>query len=103
MAEKIFDRETILDLTVNIIPLGILLFFLVAFTVYAPFGFDSVISTIQFAIVGVSAFGLAVLTYYSGKAISKAENEEEEAAAEEMAVADDGEETPAAEDTDHVA
>lgn len=77
MAERVFDRDTILDLTVNFIPLGILLFFLIAFVVFTPFGFDSVISTIQLAIIGVSALGLLALTYYSGKAVSKAEKAEE--------------------------
>lgn len=83
MAEKVFDRETLLDLTVNIIPFAILAFFFVAYIVFTPFGFDSVISSIQLGIIGVSAFGLLVLTYYSGLAVSKAENEME--AAEEAA------------------
>jgi len=84
MAEKVFDRETLLDLTVNIIPLGILLFFIVAFAVFAPWGTDPLISGLQFAIVIVTAILLTVLTYYSGKAISTAENEMEarEAAAD---------------------
>ena len=77
MAEKVFDRETVLDLTVNFVPLGILFFFMVAFLALNPYGFDSVITTIQMGIVGVSFVGLAALTYYSGKAISKAENAEE--------------------------
>jgi arginine exporter protein ArgO len=82
MAEKVFDRETLLDLTVNVIPFVILAFFFIAFIVFTPFGFDSVISSLQLAIVGVSAIGLMVLTYYSGKAVSKAEKAEEAAAEE---------------------
>ena len=77
MAEKIFDRETVLDLTVNFIPLFILGFFFLAFILVNPFGFDSVISTIQLGIVGSMILGLGALTYYSGKAISKAEKAEE--------------------------
>jgi hypothetical protein len=73
MAEKVFDRETVLDLTVNFIPLGILLLFLVAYVVFTPFGFDSVITTLQLAIIAVAAIGLLALTYYSGMAVSKAE------------------------------
>jgi hypothetical protein len=80
-AESLFDRETLLDLTVNFIPLGILLLFLVIFAIFTPFGFDSVISSIQFAIIGVMFVALAVLTYYSGAAVSRAEKEEEAAAA----------------------
>jgi uncharacterized membrane protein len=82
MAEKVFDRETLLDLTVNVIPFVIMAFFFIAFIVYTPFGFDSVISSIQLAIIGISAVGLMVLTYYSGRAVSKAENAEEAAAEE---------------------
>lgn len=82
MSEKVFDRETLLDLTVNVIPLGILAFFFVAYIVFTPFGFDSVLSAIQLGIIGLSAVGLAALTYYSGAAVSKAETEEERAHAE---------------------
>lgn len=82
MAEKTFDRETLLDLTVNVIPLFILAFFFVAYIVFNPFGFDSVISSIQLGIIGVSALGLLVLTYYSGKAVAGAEKDMEAAEAE---------------------
>lgn len=77
MAEKVFDRETILDLTVNFIPLGILLVFIVTFIVANPWGVDPLISALQFTIVGGTATLLVILTYYSGKAVSKAENEME--------------------------
>lgn len=77
MSETVFDRETLLDLVVNAIPFAILAIFFVAYIVFTPFGFDSVLSSIQLAIIGVSALGLAVLTYYSGRAVSKAENEME--------------------------
>ncbi|QSG08348.1 DUF6684 family protein [Halapricum desulfuricans] len=75
MSGRIFDRDTLLDLTVNVIPLAMLAFFLVAFLVYAPgpFAFDPVLSTIQLSIVFTTFFLLAVLTYYAGKAIAGAE------------------------------
>ncbi|QCC50103.1 DUF6684 family protein [Halapricum salinum] len=77
MDRSIFDRDTLLDLTVNVIPLGILAFFLVVFLVYAPgpFAFDSVFTTVQLAIVFTTFVLLAVLTYYAGKAIAGAEKE----------------------------
>ena len=75
MTEKLFDRETLLDLTVNAIPLAILLFFIVAFAVVAPWGTDPLVSGLQFAIISVTAVLLVILTYVSGKAISKAEKE----------------------------
>lgn len=77
MTEKVFDRETLLDLTVNFIPLGILLFFIAAFAVVAPWGVDPLVSSLQFTIVGGTAVLLIVLTYYAGKAISTAEMETE--------------------------
>jgi membrane protein implicated in regulation of membrane protease activity len=77
MSEKVFDRETLLDLTVNFIPLGILFFFIVAFAVFAPWGTDPLISSLQFGIVSVTFVLLSVLTYYAGKAVSKAEKEME--------------------------
>lgn len=77
MTETVFDRETLLDLTVNFIPLGILIFFIAAFALVAPWGVDPLISGLQFAIVGGTAVLLVVLTYYAGKAISTAEREME--------------------------
>ena len=68
-----FERETLLDLTVNVIPLGIILFFVVGFAVVPAFGVDPVISGIQYSLLVVPFLGLAVLTYYAGKAIEGAE------------------------------
>ena len=71
-----FDRETMLDLTVNFIPLGILAFFIVAFAVVPAFGFDPVFSGLQFSLMLSMFFLLALLTYYAGLAIQGAEEEE---------------------------
>lgn len=77
MSSRTFDRDTLLDLTVNFIPLGILAFFLVVFLVYAPgpLAWDSVLSTVQLAIVFTTFVLLAVLTYFAGKAIASAEKQ----------------------------
>jgi len=91
-SEKVFDRETLLDLTVNVIPLGILIVFFVAYLAFNPFGFDSVISTIQLAIIGTAAVLLTVLTYYSGAAVSKAETQHEALEETETAELEAGEE-----------
>jgi hypothetical protein len=72
MAE-IFDRETLLDLVVNIIPLFIIFFFIVAFLVFNPFGFETLPSGIQFGLLVAPFVLLAILTYISGKAIAGAE------------------------------
>lgn len=73
MAVKIFDRETLLDLIVNGVPLFIVLFFVLLFAVFNPFGVDPLASGLQFAILLASFGGLAVLTYLSAKAISGSE------------------------------
>lgn len=73
-----FDRETLLDLVVNAVPLGIMLFFIAVFLLVDPFGSDPVGTAIQLTIVGVTFLALFVLTYVSGKAISESERELEE-------------------------
>lgn len=66
----IFDRETLLDLVVNGVPLFIMLFFIVAFAVVNPFGFDPLASGLQFALIVVPFVALAILTYLSARAIA---------------------------------
>ena len=78
-----FDKDTLLDLTVNVIPLGIILFFIGAFAVVNPFGFDAVFSGLQFSLMVSMFLLLAVLTYYAGKAIEGAEDAADHAAIEE--------------------
>lgn len=69
-----FEKETLLDLTVNVIPLGIILFFIGAFALVNPFGLDPVFSGLQFTLMVSMFLLLAVLTYYAGKAIEGAEH-----------------------------
>ncbi|MFC7155226.1 DUF6684 family protein [Halomarina halobia] len=73
MAPDVFDRETLLDLSVNVIPLFIILFFVGLFVVVAPFGFNLVDTTIQMGLLVAPFLGLAILTYYAGKAITESE------------------------------
>ncbi|WP_144901305.1 DUF6684 family protein [Halobellus captivus] len=73
MANKIFDRDTLLDLTVNVVPLFIIAFFVVAFAVFSPFGIDPLASSVQFGLLVVPFVLLAVLTYFAGKAVAGAE------------------------------
>ncbi len=70
MESKIFDKETLLDLTVNFIPLGIILTFIAVFAVVSPWGFDSRASVIMYAIMIIMFIALGMLTYLSGKAIA---------------------------------
>jgi hypothetical protein len=64
-----FESETLLDLTVNVIPLGIMVFFIGLFAILPAFGVEPVITTIQFALIAVPFVGLALVSYYAGKAI----------------------------------
>lgn len=77
MSSRTFDRETMLDLVVNAVPLGIMLFFIVVFLAINPFGPNPVHTALQFSIVGVTFFALLVLTYHSARVISDAEAEME--------------------------
>lgn len=75
MSERTFDRDTLLDLSVNVIPLAILLFFVVLYVAIAPFPENSVVLAVQLSVITITGVALALLTYYSGKAISSAEDE----------------------------
>lgn len=78
MSTRVFDRETMLDLLVNVVPLAILLFFIGLFLMWNPFGYETSIYTyLQFGIVGVTFVALAYLTYVSGRAIASDEKERE--------------------------
>ncbi|MFD1645086.1 DUF6684 family protein [Haloarchaeobius litoreus] len=83
----IFDKDTFLDLTVNMIPLFIMAFFFVLFLpmVYGPFGWDSTYSLLQIGLILVPFGLLAILTYFSAVAIEGDANETE---AREAAEAD---------------
>ncbi|WP_338741955.1 DUF6684 family protein [Haloplanus salilacus] len=75
MATKVFDREMFLDLIVNFIPLFLLFFFIVGYTVYNPFGVDTTFRTLQYALIVMPFVLLALLTYLSAKAIGSSESE----------------------------
>jgi hypothetical protein len=94
-----FDRETLLDLTVNVIPLVIILFFVVVFAVISPFGFSAVDTTIQFALLLGPFVALAILTYYAGKAISRDEEKLEGEAGEYSKIAQPGSEADTEQET----
>lgn len=77
MSDRTFDHETLLDLSVNVIPLGIIAFFFVLYAVVVPFPNDALIITVQMSILLLTGIGLAILTYFSGKAIADAETDEQ--------------------------
>ena len=92
MAERVFTKDTMLDLVVNMIPLGILAFFIGLFVLWGPYSWDPLYSTLMLGIIAVAGILLTVLTYVSAVAIEGDANEREaaERAAEEAAAADDG-------------
>jgi uncharacterized membrane protein (DUF4010 family) len=75
---RTFDRETLLDLLVNAIPLAMMLAFIGVFLLVNPFGEDLAATVIQLTILILTFGALLILTYVSGKAISESETELEE-------------------------
>ncbi|WP_266076186.1 DUF6684 family protein [Haladaptatus caseinilyticus] len=70
MAERVFDRETLLDITVNVVPLGILAFFFAVFLAFSPWSDgSSLVGLISLALVVIPFVGLAVLTYLTAREI----------------------------------
>jgi len=92
MAERVFTKDTMLDLVVNMIPLGIMAFFIGLFVLWGPYSWDPLYSTLMLGIIGGAFLLLTILTYVSAVAIEGDANEREaaERAAEEAAAADDG-------------
>lgn len=78
MSSTVFDKDTLLDLTVNIVPLAILGFFFAVFIVMNPWGAEFGLErVIQFLIVGSMFVGLAILTYVAAVRIEGGEEGEE--------------------------
>lgn len=70
---RLLDRQVLLDVLVNAIPLGILLLFVLMFVVYRPYPGDSLVVVVQLSLVLVPALLLVVLTYYAVAAVTRAE------------------------------
>ena len=75
MAFLDLTEETWLDLTVNMIPLGILAFMEVMFWVINPWGFDPVIVFFWHFLTLFPLTVLALLTYFSGRIVQRDEGE----------------------------
>lgn len=86
MSERTFDRETLLDLTVNIVPLGIILFFVLVFLFVTPWEFDPFVTAISMGLLVVPFVVLALVTFVSGRAVAR--DEESGAAAGELSASD---------------
>ncbi|WP_135826701.1 DUF6684 family protein [Halorussus ruber] len=75
MATPIFERETWLDISVNIIPLFIIGFFVALFAVASPWAIEGLVSAVGFALLVVPFVLLAYLTYVAASLIEDAESE----------------------------
>lgn len=72
MTTNIWTKDTLLDITVNVIPLLILGFFLLLFAVVAPWGITlSLVSVLQILLLVVPFIALAILTYEAAKHIEE--------------------------------
>ena len=72
MTTTIWSKDTLLDITVNVIPLLILGFFLLLFTFVAPWGMTlTLVSIMQILLIVVPFVALAVLTYEAAKRIER--------------------------------
>lgn len=71
--ESDIDRETLLDLTVNVIPIGILLFFVVLFAVVNPWEFDPYYFFLMHGLTIFPLLMLLLVTYVSARVISRDE------------------------------
>jgi hypothetical protein len=64
MTDTIWSKDTLLDITVNIVPLLILGFFLLFFILVAPWGVTlSLVSAMQILLIVVPFIALVILTY----------------------------------------
>ena len=76
--ESRIDRETVLDVTVNAIPMVILLFFVVLFLVINPWGYDPGPLLIEHFLTLFPFLLLGILTYLSARVIARDEAEADE-------------------------
>lgn len=86
MSERTFDRETLLDLTVNIVPLGILTFFILVFLFASPWELDPFVTAISIGLLVVPFAVLVLVTFVSGRAVAR--DEQSATAAGELSASD---------------
>lgn len=67
------DRETLLDVSVNVVPLVILLFFIGYYLIMGQWGDDPVIFVLTHFLTIMPFVMLALVTYVSAKVISRDE------------------------------
>lgn len=63
MADSVFDRETVLDISVNIIPLFIIAFFLVMLLLGSTYPSNTLVEIVAVMLHVIPFVGLVLLTY----------------------------------------
>lgn len=66
---RVFDKETLLDATVNFIPLGMILFFIGLFALLSPWQPDMLTSVVSWGLLVTPFVLLALLTYLTMRVI----------------------------------
>lgn len=66
-------QRILFDVLVNVVPIGILVFFVVLFLTYGSHPADPLVTLIQVALLVVPAFVVVVVTYYTVRAVSRDE------------------------------
>lgn len=69
------DRDTAFDILVNVVPLGILLFFTVLYAIFQPWGYDPFYFVLAHFLTVFPFLMLTLLTYFSARVISRDEEE----------------------------
>jgi hypothetical protein len=70
MPRETWDRETLLDVIVNVVPIGILLVFIALFMVVTPWGLDlTPASLVQFGLAVSMIVLLVYVTYLTAERI----------------------------------
>lgn len=70
MARETWDRETLLDVLVNVVPLAVLVVFMVLFLLVTPWGLDlSAASLLQFGLIVSMILSLGYLTKVTAERI----------------------------------
>lgn len=73
MGKYPLERQTILDITVNIVPLIMLLFFFVLFAVYDPYHGNAFMFSMALFLLAIPFVLLALLTYVAGRTMEHEE------------------------------
>lgn len=80
MAARVLDRETMLDLFVNAVPLAIILLFALVGLVVAPIGWGSLFTeAVELGLLVVPFVVLVVVSYVAGRAVALDEERVEQA------------------------